>query len=217
MSAVAHGVLRSDSRATGLAPPGLFNPALDLLIQAPGNQREALWKELFVMKRHRTASAVGVGTRNEGGTVASVADRTHTAYSENTRTQPASSEGSFVLARMSVRMHTLILTGELDYRSAHALEAEIDRLCEEGVTGITLDLRELKYIDSIGVAVIAFRCRLCKSRGYDIALIPGSRMIHRAFEQAGVSKLLPFKYDGIAAHRVPAVALADRSQGGCER
>jgi anti-anti-sigma factor len=145
------------------------------------------------MKRHLTASAVSVGARSEGDAVGSVATRPHAAVSTNTRSQPASSEANLVLASVDVQTHTLILTGELDHRSAHALEAEIERLCEEGVTGITLDLRELTYIDPIGVAVIAFRCGLCKRRGYDFALIPGSRFVHRAFEQAGVTDLLPFQ------------------------
>jgi anti-anti-sigma factor len=122
-----------------------------------------------------------------------------------------------VLASVSVWTHTLIPTGELDHRSAHVLEAEIERLCEEGVTGITLDLRELTYIDSIGVAVIAFRCGLCKRRGYDFALIPGSRFVHRAFEQAGVADLLPFQEDDVAASRRPALVLGHRSRDGCEQ
>jgi anti-anti-sigma factor len=170
-----------------------------------------------VMKRHRMASAVRVGTRNQGGAVRSVANQTHTALNRDTRTRPASSEPSFVLAGVSVWEHTLILTGELDRGSAHALETEIERLCEEGVTGITLDLRELTYIDSIGVAVIAFRCGLCRRRGYDFALIPGSRLIQRAFEQAGVSDLLPFQEDDVAAPRLPALVLDRRSRDGCEQ
>jgi anti-anti-sigma factor len=122
-----------------------------------------------------------------------------------------------VLASVSVRTHTLILIGELDHRSAHALEAEIDRLCEEGVTGITLDLRELTYIDSIGVAVIAFRSGLCKRRGYDFALIPGSRLIQRAFEQSGASESLPFKEDDVSSRRLPALVLSHRSRDDCEQ
>ena len=110
--------------------------------------------------------------------------------------------------------HTLVLTGELDRASAHALEAEIERLCEEGVTGITLDLRELTYIDSIGVAVIAFRCDLCKRRGYDFALIPGSPSIQSAFEQAGLSELLPFQEDDVAAPARPALAFSHRVRAG---
>jgi anti-anti-sigma factor len=105
-----------------------------------------------------------------------------------------------VLASAKVWTHTLVPTGELSRRTAHALEVEIERRCEEGVTAITLDLRELTRIDAIGVAVIAFRCDLCKRRGYDFALIPGSEEVQRAFERAGVSELLPF-LDGDAISR----------------
>jgi anti-sigma B factor antagonist len=117
---------------------------------------------------------------------------------------------------VGVWKHTLTLTGALDHHSAHELESEIERLCDEGVTSITLDLRELTYIDSVGVAVIAFRCGLCKRRGYDFAVIPGSRLIQRAFEQAGVTNLLPFEQDSVSPPRMPAMALRDRPRDGCE-
>jgi anti-sigma B factor antagonist len=113
-------------------------------------------------------------------------------------------EPRLVLASSSVWTHTLVLTGELDHRSAHALEAEIERLCEEGVTGITLDLSELTYIDSIGVAVIVFRCGHCRRRGFDFTLIPGQQPVQGAFEQAGVIDSLPFQQsDGIGASPAP--------------
>ena len=173
------------------------------------------------MKRHKMAMAASVGAYDDGP-VAAVAREAQTAtYEKTTYASPASSETRFVPASVSIREHTLILTGELDSRSAHALEAEIERLCEEGVTSITLDLRELRYIDPVGVAVIAFRCRLCQRRGYEFALIPGGRMIHRAFEQAGVAGLLPFKerevaprrlaVDGSAARAPAALVLSHRS------
>lgn len=178
------------------------------------------------MKRHKMAMAASVGAYDDGPAGA-VAAQAQTANYEKTRyASPASSEAGFVPASVSVREHTLILTGELDSRSAHALEAEIERLCEEKVTSITLDLRELRYIDPVGVAVIAFRCRLCQRRGYEFALIPGGRMIHRAFEQAGVAGLLPFQEDDVAARRqqdaaAPALAqplvLSHPSRTGCEQ
>ena len=105
---------------------------------------------------------------------------------------------------MNVWTHTLILTGELTYRSAHLLELEIEGLCGKGVTDITLDLRQLTHIDPIGVAVISFRCGLCRRQGYGFTLIPGPRFIHRAFERAGVIDLLPFQGDEIAARRLRA-------------
>ena len=145
-----------------------------------------------------------VRTEKEGGAEVSAADRGHTAFEKNTRTQAASSEPHLALAEASVWTHTLVLTGELDRRSAHTLEVEIEHLCEEGVSGITLDLRGLDYIDWIGVAVIAFRCDHCKRRGYEFALIPGSPSIQRAFEQAGVSDSLPFQHDDSASHALAA-------------
>jgi anti-anti-sigma factor len=163
------------------------------------------------MERHRTASAVGVGTRSEGRVLKSVADPTTTAFNSKARTQAdtraelASSGRSVLLASVGAREHTLILTGELDRASAPMLEAAIERVCAEGVTAITLDLRELTYIDRTGVAVIAFRCGLCKRRGYDLSLIPGSRFIQRAFERAGVTDVLPFDGDEVTAARLPAI------------
>jgi anti-anti-sigma factor len=116
------------------------------------------------------------------------------------------------LRTAGVWTHTLILTGELTRRSVHALETEIEDLCEKGVTGITLDLRQLTYIDSVGVAVISFRCGLCQRQGYRFSLVPGSRFIQRAFEQAGILDLMPFQDDEIAARRLSVSVSGQRSQ-----
>jgi anti-sigma B factor antagonist len=145
------------------------------------------------MERHHMTMAGSVCTRSEDDALVSVASQTRTAVNDNQPPPVALSKASLVPRTVRRRMHTLILTGSLDRGSVHELEAEIERLCEDGVSGITLDLRELTYIDSIGVAVIAFRCGLCERRGYDFGLIPGSRVVQRAFEHAGVSELLPFR------------------------
>jgi anti-anti-sigma factor len=150
----------------------------------------------------RDLAVSAVRTRKEGGAEASAADRTHTALEKNTRAQAESSAPHLALADANLWTHTLIPTGELTRRSAHTLEAEIERLCEEGVTGITLDLRGLAYIDWTGVAVIAFRCDHCKKRGYEFALIPGSPSIQRAFERAGLRDSLPFQDNDVAGSLV---------------
>jgi anti-anti-sigma factor len=93
----------------------------------------------------------------------------------------------------SERMHTLVLTGELDPASTHTLVTEIAYLCKSGATGITLDLGRLTYIDPTGVATVLFMSRWCQRRGYDFALIPGSWLIQRSFELAGLIDRLPFK------------------------
>jgi len=151
------------------------------------------------MKPHQMVMDASVARRIESGPVATVANESETSFSSSTRNRRAAGEPTLVAARVSAGPHTLILTGALDRGSAGTLEREIERLCEEGVSGITLDLRELTYIDSIGVAVVVFRCGLCRRRGYEFALIPGPRFVHRAFEQAGVSDLLPFQAQEVAA------------------
>jgi len=138
------------------------------------------------MKRHLTASPIEVGAR-EGRLAGELTNATFSALGDP---RPTAGERSVELASVEQWTHTLVLDGALTHRSAHALEVEIERLCAAGVTGITLDLRGLTQIDSIGVAVIAFRSGLCKRRGYEFELIGGSRAVRRAFEQAGVAYLL---------------------------
>jgi len=168
------------------------------------------------MKRHQLAPATSLSTSKEGGALAGVATQTLTVPGNNPRRKPAASRPSLALASVRTWTHTLVLTGGLDRASAHALEVEIERLCDEGVTGITLDLRELAYIDSIGVAVIAFRCDLCKRRGFDFALIPGAPSIQGAFEQAGVSELLPFQAGEVADPQRTALALGNPARHGVD-
>jgi anti-anti-sigma factor len=144
------------------------------------------------MERHHMKMAVGVITGSDGDALADgdVA-RTHTVF-EDQRHAPALPADALDPRRVPGRMHTVVLTGSLDRDSAHQLETEIERLCEEGVAGITLDLRKLAQIEAIGVAVVAFRCRLCRRRGYEFTLIRGSRAVQLAFERAGLSERLPF-------------------------
>ncbi len=139
------------------------------------------------MKRHPTTASIGTRRKN-GSAIAGPARATQAR-----RAPVEPKEASLVLTSVGTWTHRLNLTGELTHRSAHALELEIERLCEQGVTEITLDLRELTHIDPVGVAVIAFRCGLCEKRGYGFTLLRGRREVHRAFEQAGLCDLLPFR------------------------
>jgi anti-anti-sigma factor len=159
------------------------------------------------MERHLTR--VRVETLEEVPTL-DIVGAAAVGAAEDARARPPGEEQRHASSKLVVRAHTLVLTGELNHRSAHALETEIERLCGEGVTRITLDLRQLTHIDSIGVAVIAFRCKLCRRQGFGFTLIPGPRSIHRAFEQAGVAEMLPFQDDDIAARRLRAAASGQR-------
>jgi anti-anti-sigma factor len=163
------------------------------------------------MERHLTTSTGSIDTRNEGARKlivmrADTACEGSAAFDSNARAWPTRNQLDPLAESVSIWMHTLILTGELTRHSAHTLEVEIERLFEMGVTAITLDLRQLTFIDPIGVAVIVFRCRLCKRHGHGFVLIAGPRSIQRAFAEAGVVEQLPFQEDEVAARRLRAAA-----------
>jgi anti-anti-sigma factor len=142
------------------------------------------------MNRHLTLSTMGRHARSQGGAAQAIVDRTTATDGETSLSRPAHTRPHLTLASARIWRHTLVLTGKLDYRSAPELEDEIECLCQEGVTNLTLDLRRLDEIDSTGVAVITFRSALCKRQGHDFAVIPGSRVIHRALAEAGATDLL---------------------------
>jgi anti-anti-sigma factor len=145
------------------------------------------------MKGQLTSSPIGGGAREAGsqdtGSTGDPASRPRTRFALGPATHRRNPR-DMALASVGVWRHTIVLTGALTHRTVHELEVEIEQRCADGVTAITLDLRELTYIDPIGVAVIAFRSRLCKRRGYEFAVVAGAPMMRRAFAQAGVGSLL---------------------------
>jgi anti-anti-sigma factor len=159
-----------------------MHPRSDRLDPAPRDQPRSTRKELYLMTRQALASAADP----------------HTGGGDDA-------------AKNASTMHTLVLTGELDRTSALTLEAAIERLCENGIGGITLDLRELAHIDSTGVAVIAFRCICCRRQGREFALVAGPWYIQRPFALAGLAESLPF-VQGDAEPRA-AIATASSSRG----
>lgn len=142
------------------------------------------------MKRHLTLSTTGRHAHSQGSAAEAIVDRTTATDDETSLSRRARTRPRLTLASERIWRHTLILTGKLDCRSAPELEDEIECLCQEGVTNLTLDLRRLDEIDSTGVAVITFRSALCRRRGHDFAVIPGSRVLHRALAEAGATDLL---------------------------
>jgi anti-sigma B factor antagonist len=88
---------------------------------------------------------------------------------------------------------TLTLTGELDIASVESLQAAVERLCSDGTTSITLDLRGLTFIDSTGLAAIVLASKLCDTNGYEFALIRGASSTQRLFELTGLIDVLPFR------------------------
>jgi anti-anti-sigma factor len=141
------------------------------------------------MQPHLTSSSTTVHTPNQDraeelAQLVSIGDR------DAGRTRAVCAQAPLTLLGAPVWRHKLILTGKLEHRTAVELDEEIECLCEEGVTVLTLDLRRLDAIDSDGARTIASRGAACKRQGRDFAVIPGSRVVHRALTEVGAESLL---------------------------
>ena len=110
--------------------------------------------------------------------------------------------------------HRLLLSGELEIASVPTLEGAVRRLCIEGTTAITLDLSELMFIDSTGLAAIIFAGRLCEKHGYGFSLIQGPRAVQRLFELTGLIDVLPFRREQDAADPRPPIPEREPAEAG---
>jgi anti-anti-sigma factor len=86
----------------------------------------------------------------------------------------------------------LKLAGELDAQSVSLLERVTSRHLGERTHVVTLDLRELMFIDSTGLAAIVLVARWCERDGCVLEIIPGPRSVQRLFEMSGLIDVLPF-------------------------
>jgi anti-anti-sigma factor len=159
------------------------------------------------MTRHLTHSTASQGTSTASQIAQTQSDHAHLVSdltgaggADANVSVAARSRPSLTLVRTPVWRHRLILTGKLDSRSACELEDEVECLCQEGVTIITLDLRQLDAIDPTGATTIAFCGAICRRRGRELAVIAGSPVIRRALSEAGAADLLALDREEAVVH-----------------
>jgi len=87
----------------------------------------------------------------------------------------------------------LALDGELDIQNAETLAAEIARTEVADGGGLTIDLRELAFIDSTGIALLVSVFRRFNADGNRLHLVPSrSEAVRRVMELTGLDRTLPF-------------------------
>ena len=85
----------------------------------------------------------------------------------------------------------LRLTGEIDMENAQVVEAELSRAVSNRAVSVTLDCRELGYLDSAGLRILfTFADRLALLQiGLDM-LVPPRSPIRRAIELSGLDTVV---------------------------
>lgn len=97
---------------------------------------------------------------------------------------------------MSVVMETdenglvACLGGEIDHHSATEIREKIDRAVETGKPGLlTLDFRDVTFMDSSGIGLVMGRYKLMQMLGGRVKITNASRHIKKVMRLAGLDRL----------------------------
>ena len=85
---------------------------------------------------------------------------------------------------------TLRLRGDIDLGTASLLEAEVGRLAEAGRRHVRVDLRDVGFMDSQGINVLAGAHKRLSSVGATLCLVAPSEPVRRVLEITGVDRVL---------------------------
>ncbi|HEY2440466.1 MAG TPA: STAS domain-containing protein [Solirubrobacteraceae bacterium] len=86
----------------------------------------------------------------------------------------------------------LKLAGELDLASAPAFEHQLEDLLGEDIRRVTIDLRDLEFLDSAGLRALLVTHRRLTESGRELRLGPGPPAVQRLFELTGSDRIFRF-------------------------
>jgi anti-sigma B factor antagonist len=87
----------------------------------------------------------------------------------------------------------LALSGELDISTVPALEQRLSEVNGAHGARLLVDLSELQFIDSTGIAAIIRAQASADERGYKLTLRRGTSQIQRLFDITGISERFTFE------------------------
>jgi anti-anti-sigma factor len=82
----------------------------------------------------------------------------------------------------------IALRGELDLAHAYTFDEELRRVEEARPACVVLDLRELRFLDSCGLARLLAARRRARKLGHRLLLVRGPKAIQRLFALSAVDE-----------------------------
>jgi anti-anti-sigma factor len=86
---------------------------------------------------------------------------------------------------------TLTLVGELDTATTPRLKKYLATLARTHKGLVVIDLRQLTFMDSTGVAALVAADRYARRDGWNLAIVKGPRQVQRVLELCGLTEVLP--------------------------
>ena len=80
--------------------------------------------------------------------------------------------------------------GELDVSCAKAFKTKIEDSLDEKFSDVSIDMKDLTYIDSTGVGVIVGIMKTLRKSGKDIVLLNAKDNIKKIFKITGIDQIL---------------------------
>jgi anti-anti-sigma factor len=93
------------------------------------------------------------------------------------------------------RTAVIALSGELDLAGAAALEQELARVEADAARAIVIDLRDVGFMDSSGLRLLAVSAQRAQEDGRRLAFVPGPEQVMRVFEITRMRERLDFVDD----------------------
>jgi len=87
----------------------------------------------------------------------------------------------------------LMLAGELDLGSAPALEQQLEEVGHANPARLLLDLRNLRFMDSTGLALMIKAQQSADDNGSRLAFRRGTSQVQRLFQLSGVLERFTFE------------------------
>ena len=95
--------------------------------------------------------------------------------------------------------HVLCLKGELDLNECPQLEAALLEAEQSHTKQIVVDLDELTFVDSSGLAVLVHAARRSATNGDQLRITPGRDHVARVLRMTGLDTVLPFLVEPVLA------------------
>ena len=83
----------------------------------------------------------------------------------------------------------MVLTGEVDISNAAQLRGELKTMFDEKASSVTIDIRDLSYIDSTGLGVIIGAYGRMKEQGVSVKLINPAKNVEKLLKITSLDRI----------------------------